>query len=103
MTKIVLGFSAEIKHITQFKFAIAVLHIGIMRCFYAARADGPRAEMLGYLAGELHDKVLSKEFRALLQKRIKAAPTPTDYLTAARHRAEIWREVDREEASSQNS
>ncbi len=62
-----------------------------------AKGSGPRAEMLGYLAGELHDKVISKEFRGLLQEA-KAAEdagglTPGESAIVR----EVWRDVTREE------
>ena len=53
--------------------------------------------MLGYLAGELHDKVLSKEFRDLLREAKAAADanelSPGDRAIVR----EVWRDVSREE------
>ncbi len=61
------------------------------------KGSGPRATMLGYLAGELHDKVLSKEFRELLQEAKAAADEgglPSGESAIVR---EVWRDVTREE------
>ncbi len=61
------------------------------------KGSGPRAAMLGYLAGELHDKVISKEFRELLQEAKAAADaaglTPGESAIVR----EVWRDVTREE------
>ena len=61
------------------------------------KGSGPRAAMLGYLAGELHDKVLSQEFRDLLREAKAAADanelSPGDRAIVR----EVWRDVSREE------
>jgi len=61
------------------------------------KGSGPRAAVLGYLAGELHDKVLSKDFRDLLrgvQATADANELPEGERAIVR---EVWRDVSREE------
>ncbi len=90
------AFQQKLIDISQLKSAIAVLNWD-KDVFMPPKGSGPRATMLGYLAGELHDKVLSKEFRALLQEAKAAADEgglPPGESAIVR---EVWRDVTREE------
>ena len=60
------AFQQKLVDIAQLKSAFAVLNWD-KDVFMPPKGSGPRAAMLGYLAGELHDKVLSKEFREMLR------------------------------------
>lgn len=82
--------------IAQLKSAIAALNWD-KDVFMPPKGSGPRADMLSYLAGELHDKVLSKEFRNLLREAKSAAEA--NELSAGQRAIvrEVWRDVSREE------
>src|ERR1700722_10019588 len=90
------AFQQKLIHIAQLKSAFAVLNWD-KDVFMPPKGSGPRAAMLGYLAGEVHDKVLSKEFRTLLQEAKAAADAnelpPGDRAIVR----EVWRDVTREE------
>jgi carboxypeptidase Taq len=90
------AFQQKLTDIAQLKSAIAVLNWD-KDVFMPPKGSGPRAEMLSYLAGELHDKVLAKEFRDLLSEA-KAA-SDANQLSPGEHAIvrEVWRDVSREE------
>jgi carboxypeptidase Taq len=90
------AFQQKLTDIAQLKSALAVLNWD-KDVFMPPKGSGPRAAMLGYLAGELHDKVLSKEFRDLLREAKAAADA--NELSPAEHAIvrEVWRDVSREE------
>ena len=86
----------KLTDLAQLKSAIAVLNWD-KDVFMPAKGSGPRAAMLSYLAGELHDQVVSPSFRGLLAEA-KAAADSNEL--AAGERAivrEVWRDVTREE------
>ena len=89
-------FEQKLIGIAQLKSAFAVLNWD-RDVFMPPKGSGPRAAMLGYLAGELHDKVLSPEFRGLLREAKAAADagelSPADHAIVR----EVWRDVSREE------
>ncbi len=89
-------FQQKLRDIAQLKSAVAVLNWD-KDVFMPPKGSAPRAEMLAYLAGELHDKVLSKEFRDMLRE-VKAA-ADADELTPGDRAIvrEVWRDVSREE------
>src|ERR1700752_4945304 len=60
-------FQQKLIDIAQLKSAFAVLNWD-KDVFMPPKGSAPRAAMLGYLAGELHDKILSQEFRTLLRE-----------------------------------
>jgi len=86
----------KLNDIAQLKSALAVLNWD-KDVFMPPKGSGPRAAMLGYLAGELHEKLLSPEFRdALREAKVSADRNEL----AAGDRAivrEVWRDVSREE------
>jgi carboxypeptidase Taq len=90
------AFEQKLIDIAQLKSAFAVLNWD-KDVFMPPKGSGPRAAMLGYLAGELHDKVLSPEFRGLLREAKAAADagelSPGDRAIVR----EVWRDVSREE------
>ena len=90
------AFHQKLTDIAQLKSALAVLNWD-KDVFMPPKGSGPRAAMLAYLAGELHEKVLSKEFRELLRDAKEASDanelSPGDRAIAR----EIWRDVSREE------
>jgi carboxypeptidase Taq len=89
-------FHQKLVDIAQLKSAFAVLNWD-KDVFMPPKGSGPRAAMLGYLAGELHDKVLSKEFRELLRDA-KAAADANELQPGERAIVrEVWRDVSREE------
>src|ERR1700722_18739421 len=90
------AFQQKLIDIAQLKSALAVLNWD-RDVFMPPKGSGPRAAMLGYLAGELHDKLLSKEFRELLRD-VKASADANE-LSPADHAIvrEVWRDVSREE------
>ena len=89
-------FRQKLNDLAQLRSAFAVLSWD-KDVFMPPKGSGPRSEMLGYLAGEMHDKVLSPEFRGLLGE-VKAAAdagelSPDDSAIVR----EVWRDVSREE------
>lgn len=90
------AFRQKLVNLAQLKSAIAVLNWD-REVFMPPKGNGPRAEMLAYLAGELHEKVVSKEFRKLLDESKAAADAhqlgPGEQAVVR----EIWRDVSREE------
>jgi carboxypeptidase Taq len=90
------AFQQKLNDIAQLKSAFAVLNWD-KDVFMPPKGSGPRAAMLGCLAGELHDKVLSAEFRELLRDAKAAADanqlSPGERVIVR----EIWRDVSREE------
>ncbi len=96
MTNSFSAFEHKLVDIAQLKSAFAVLNWD-KDVFMPPKGSGPRAAMLGYLAGELHDKVLSQEFRGLLREAKAAADagelSPGDRAIVR----EVWRDVSREE------
>jgi carboxypeptidase Taq len=90
------AFQQKLNDIAQLKAAFAVLNWD-KDVFMPPKGSGPRAAMLGYLAGELHDKVLSREFRDMLRDA-KAAADANELPAGDRAIVrEVWREVSREE------
>ncbi|HWF12298.1 MAG TPA: carboxypeptidase M32 [Candidatus Acidoferrales bacterium] len=90
------AFQQKLIDIAQLKSAFAVLNWD-KDVFMPPKGSGPRAAMLGYLAGELHDKVLSQEFRDLLREA-KAASEANELSAGDRAIVrEVWRDVNREE------
>ncbi len=90
------AFEQKLNDIAQLKSALAVLNWD-KDVFMPPKGSGPRAAMLAYLAGELHEKVLSKEFRDLLREA-KAASDANELSPGDRAIVrEIWRDVSREE------
>src|ERR1700686_2379494 len=90
------AFQQKLIDITQLKSAVAVLNWD-KDVFMPPKGSGPRAAMLGYLAGELHEKGLSKEFRDLLREA-KAAADANELAPGERAVVrEVWRDVSREE------
>ena len=90
------AFQQKLIDIAQLKSAIAALNWD-KDVMMPPKGSGPRAAMLSYLAGELHDKVVSPGFRGLLGEA-KAASDANQL--AADERAivrEVWRDVSREE------
>src|SRR5271166_371042 len=96
MTNTFPAFQQKLNDLAQMKAAFAVLNWD-KDVFMPPKGSGPRAAMLGYLAGELHEKVVSQEFRGLLGEAKAAADagelSPGDR-TIVR---EVWRDVSREE------
>src|SRR3984957_19787134 len=90
------AFQQKLIDISQLKSAIAVLNWD-KDVFMPPKGSGPRAAMLGYLAGELHDKVISKEFRELLQEAKEVADSGGLAPGESAIVREVWREVTREE------
>jgi carboxypeptidase Taq len=90
------AFQQKLIDIGQFKSAIAILNWD-KDVFMPPKGSEPRAAMLSYLAGELHDKVLSKEFRDMLGEAKAAADS--NALSPEEHAIvrEVWRDVSREE------
>src|ERR1700676_2128883 len=89
-------FQQKLVDMAQLKSAFAVLNWD-KDVFMPPKGSGPRAAMLGYLAGEMHDKVLSKEFRNLLRDA-KAAADANELSQGERAIVrEVWRDVSREE------
>jgi carboxypeptidase Taq len=89
-------FEQKLIDIAQMKSALSVLNWD-KDVFMPPKGSGPRAAMLGYLAGEVHDKVVSKEFRDLLRDAKGAADAnelPPGERAIVR---EVWRDVSREE------
>jgi carboxypeptidase Taq len=96
MTNTFSAFQQKLNDLAQLKAAFAVLNWD-KDVFMPPKGSGPRAAMLGYLAGELHDRVLSKEFRDLLRDAKSAADAnelPAGERAIVR---EVWRDVSREE------
>jgi carboxypeptidase Taq len=96
MTNSFPAFQQKLTDLAQLKSAIAALNWD-KDVFMPPKGSGPRAEMLSYLAGELHDKVLSREFRDLLRESKAAADA--NQLSAGERAIvrEVWRDVSREE------
>src|SRR5271165_1737449 len=90
------SFQKKLVDIGQLKSALAVLNWD-KDVMMPPKGNAPRAAMLGYLAGELHDKVLSKEFRDLLSEA--KAMADAGGLSAGENAIvrEVWRDVTREE------
>src|ERR1019366_2186327 len=90
------AFEQKLIDIAQLKSAFAVLNWD-KDVFMPPKGSGPRAAMLGYLAGEMHDKIISKEFRVSLQEAKAAADegglAPGESVIVR----EVWRDVTREE------
>jgi carboxypeptidase Taq len=96
MTNSFPAFRQKLTDIAQLRSAIAVLNWD-KDVFMPPKGSGPRAAMLSYLAGELHDKVLSREFRDLLREA-KAAADANQLAPGERAIVrEVWRDVSREE------
>ena len=76
------AFQQKLIDIAQLKSALAVLNWD-KGVFMPPKGSGPRAAMLGYLAGEIHEKVLSKDFRELLRE-VKAAADADELSSAER-------------------
>src|SRR5580658_10240083 len=96
MTNTFSTFQQKLNDLAQLKAAFSVLNWD-KDVFMPPKGSGPRAAMLGYLAGELHDRVLSKEFRDLLRDA-KAAADANELPAGDRAIVrEVWREVSREE------
>ncbi len=96
MTNTFPEFQQKLNDLAQLKAAFSVLSWD-KDVFMPPKGSGPRATMLGYLAGELHDRVLSREFRDLLRDAKSAADAnelPPGERAIVR---EVWREVTREE------
>jgi carboxypeptidase Taq len=96
MTNSFSAFQQKLTDIAQLKSAIALLNWD-KDVLMPPKGSGPRAAMLSYLAGELHDKVVSPEFRGLLGEAKAAADAGR---LAPGERAivrEVWRDVSREE------
>ena len=90
------NFQQKLTDIAQLKSAIAVLNWD-KDVVMPPKGSGPRAMMLSYLAGELHEKVLSREFRDLLNQA-KSAADANELDPAERAIVrEVWRDVTREE------
>ena len=90
------AFQQKLVDLAQLKSAIALVNWDKDVCM-PSKGSGPRAAMLSYLAGDLHDKVLSQEFRGLLAEAKAAADAnelPPDQRAIVR---EVWRDVSREE------
>ena len=86
----------KLTDITQLKSAIAVLNWD-KDVFMPPKGSAPRAAMLAYLAGDLHEKILSEDFRAPLREA-KAAADANELAPADRAVVrEVWRDVSREE------
>src|SRR5579862_3866095 len=90
------AFEQKLNDIAQLKSALAVLNWD-KDVVMPPKGSGPRAAMLGYLAGELHEKVLAKDFRDMLRDAKAAADanelSPGDRAIVR----EVWRDVTREE------
>ena len=90
------AFEQKLNDIAQLKSALAVLNWD-KDVVMPPKGSGPRAAMLGYLAGELHEKVLATEFRDMLRDAKAAADanelSPGDRAIVR----EVWRDVSREE------
>src|SRR5271157_3488594 len=90
------NFEQKLVDIAQLKSALAVLNWD-KDVFMPPKGSGPRAAMLGYLAGELHEKLLSPDFRAVLRDAKASADRnelpPGDRAIVR----EVWRDVSREE------
>ena len=86
----------KLNDIAQLKSALAVLNWD-KDVFMPPKGSGPRAAMLGYLAGELHEKLLSPDFRDVLRDAKVSMDTnelpPGDRAIVR----EVWRDVSREE------
>src|SRR5580704_812366 len=96
MNNSILAFKQKLNDIAQLRSAMAVLNWD-RDVVMPAKGSGPRGVMLGYMAGELHDKVLSKEFRGLLSEA-KAAADGNELSAGDRVIVrEVWRDVSREE------
>jgi carboxypeptidase Taq len=96
MTNSFSAFQQKLVDLAQLKSAFAVLNWD-KDVFMPPKGSGPRAAMLGYLAGELHNRVLSREFRELLRDAKSAADA--NELSAGERVIvrEVWRDVSREE------
>jgi len=90
------AFQQKLVDIGQLKAALAVLNWD-KDVFMPPKGNAPRAAMLGYLAGELHDKVLSREFRDLLSEAKSAADAGGLSAGESAIVREVWRDVTREE------
>src|ERR1700722_16048331 len=90
------AFEQKLNDIAQLKAALAVLNWD-KDVVMPPKGSGPRGAMLAYLAGELHEKVLAKEFRDLLRDA-KAAADANELSQGDRAIVrEVWRDVSREE------
>ncbi len=90
------AFQQKLTDLAQLKSAIAALNWD-KDVFMPPKGSGPRAAMLSYLAGELHDKVVSQEFLSLLSES-KAAADSNELSAGERAIVrEVWRDVSREE------
>ena len=89
-------FRQRLVDIAQLKSAAAVLNWD-KDVFMPPKGSAPRAAMLAYLAGEIHNRVLSEEFRGLLGEAKAAADanelSPADRVIVR----EVSRDVSREE------
>lgn len=93
------NFSAlhqKLTDIAQLKSAMAALNWD-KDVFMPPKGSGPRAAILSYLAGELHEKVVSKEFLALLRESKAAADAGGLTHGESAIVREVWRDVSREE------
>lgn len=86
----------KLDDLAQLKSALAALQWD-KEVMMPVKGNGPRAAMLAYLAGDIHEKSTSKEFRALIDEARAAAEakslTPQDAAIVR----EVWREVSRQE------
>jgi carboxypeptidase Taq len=82
--------------LAQLRAAIAVLSWDKDVCM-PVKGSQPRAAMLAYLAGELHEKMLAQDFRGPLAEAHAAAEA--NQLSAQDHAIvrEVWRDVSRQE------
>src|SRR5579859_642060 len=86
----------KLNDIAQLKSAMAALNWD-KDVFMPPKGSGPRAAMLSYLAGELHEKFVSKEFLALLRESKAAADSGGLTHGESAIVREVWRDVSREE------
>ena len=90
------AFEQKLVDLAQLKSAIALVNWDKDVCM-PPKGSGPRAAMLSYLAGDLHDKVLSPDFRGLLDEA-RAAAAAGELSPGQRAIVrEVWRDVSREE------
>jgi carboxypeptidase Taq len=89
-------FQQKLVDIAQLKSAMAALNWD-KDVFMPPKGSGPRAAMLSYLAGELHEKVVSREFLDLLRESKAAADSGALSEGESAIVREVWRDVSREE------